>query len=106
MELRRGVSPRRRSHAGLPTFTDPRKSEEAMKTRVPLPHWTKSFACPLATCWLLIAAQVYAAEPAQTEGKVDSVTVYRGQALVTRVADLPGPAGLREVVITNLPDKV
>jgi hypothetical protein len=32
-------------------------------------------------------------------GKIDAVTVYRGQALITRVVDVPAPAGLREIVI-------
>ena len=47
-----------------------------------------------------------AADPLQLPGVVDAVTVYRGQALVTRVVDVPGPAGLREIVVTNLPDQV
>lgn len=36
-------------------------------------------------------------------GKLDTVTVYRGQALVTRLVEVPGAAGLCEVVITDLP---
>src|SRR6185369_14467582 len=55
---------------------------------------------------VMLLSPAFAADPALTEGKVESVTVYRGQALVTRVADLGGPAGLREIVITNLPDRV
>lgn len=39
-------------------------------------------------------------------GVVDAVTVYRGQALVSRRVDVPGPAGLREVVVTDLPARV
>ena len=42
-------------------------------------------------------------DTAVTTGRVNDVTVYRGQALVTRIIDLKGPAGLREVVITDLP---
>ncbi|MBI3463885.1 MAG: mucoidy inhibitor MuiA family protein [Planctomycetes bacterium] len=42
----------------------------------------------------------------QTKGKLDAVTVYRGQALVTRLVEVPGPAGLREVVVTDLPEHV
>lgn len=49
----------------------------------------------------LVAAQSF-----ETPGKLDAVTVYRGQALVTRLVALPGPAGLREVVVTNLPEHV
>jgi len=41
-----------------------------------------------------------------TAGRIDAVTVYRGQALITRVVDVPGPAGLQEIVITDLPERV
>src|SRR5262245_36045337 len=41
-----------------------------------------------------------------TKGRLDEVTVYRGQALVTRLVEIPGPAGLREVVVTELPEHV
>jgi len=54
----------------------------------------------------LFAAAAQAADPAELAGKVDAVTVYRGQARVTRLVDLPGPAGLREVVVTNLPEHI
>jgi hypothetical protein len=40
------------------------------------------------------------------KGKVDAVTVYRGQALVTRVIDLPAGAGLGEVVVSELPERI
>jgi hypothetical protein len=39
-------------------------------------------------------------------GTIDAVTVYRGQAQVARLIDVPGGAGLREVVVTNLPDAI
>jgi len=39
-----------------------------------------------------------------TRGKVDAVTVYRGQALVTRNVPLPAGAGLAEIVVSELPD--
>jgi hypothetical protein len=45
-------------------------------------------------------------EAFSTKGRLDEVTVYRGQALVTRLVELPGPAGLREVVVTELPEHV
>ncbi|MCK4659593.1 MAG: mucoidy inhibitor MuiA family protein [Phycisphaerae bacterium] len=51
-------------------------------------------------------SQAWAVERIETPGKVDAVTVYRGQALVTRVIELGGPAGLREVVVTDLPEHV
>lgn len=46
------------------------------------------------------------ADPVQTRGKIDAVTVYRGQALVTRIVDVAGPAGLNEIVVTELPQNV
>jgi Domain of unknown function (DUF4139)/N-terminal domain of unknown function (DUF4140) len=45
-------------------------------------------------------------ESYSTKGRLDEVTVYRGQALVTRLVEVPGPAGLREVVVSDLPDHV
>ncbi|MEI8196530.1 MAG: hypothetical protein WCI73_11525, partial [Phycisphaerae bacterium] len=33
-------------------------------------------------------------------GKLEAVTVYRGQALVSRLVEIGGPAGLREVVVS------
>ena len=59
--------------------------------------------CVVVGC-LPYAAQ--AVEVMEARGKVDAVTVYRGQALVTRLVDLPGPAGLREIVVTDLPEHV
>jgi len=42
----------------------------------------------------------------ETAGRIDAVTVYRGQALVTRLVEIPGPAGLHEVVVTDLPERI
>ena len=53
-----------------------------------------------------IAPSVTTAEPLVTKGTVDAVTVYRGQAYVTRLVDVSGPAGLREVVVSDLPEHV
>ncbi|MGQ0628391.1 MAG: mucoidy inhibitor MuiA family protein [Phycisphaerales bacterium] len=39
-------------------------------------------------------------------GMIDAVTVYRGQALVTRSIDVLGGVGLREIVVTNLPEAI
>ena len=42
-------------------------------------------------------------------GRIESVTVYRGQALVTRVIELPPSGGggtVREVVVTDLPPAI
>lgn len=46
------------------------------------------------------------AQPAESRGKIESVTVYRGQALVTRALELKQAAGLAEVVVTDLPPRV
>ena len=46
------------------------------------------------------------ANPLQASGNIDAVTVYRGQALITRVLEIPGPSGLREIVVTDLPQHV
>jgi uncharacterized protein (TIGR02231 family) len=44
--------------------------------------------------------------PLEIHGTLDAVTVYRGQALVSRLVEVPGPAGLREVTLTGLPDQI
>ncbi len=62
---------------------------------------------PLAAILLSVAgADANDTEQLQLQGRVDAVTVYRGQALVTRVVAIPGPAGLREIVVTDLPAHV
>src|SRR5205809_199818 len=38
--------------------------------------------------------------------KLDAVTVYRGQALVTRDVTLPAGAGLSELVVQDLPERI
>lgn len=42
--------------------------------------------------------------PVTLTGDVREVTVYRGQALVTRVVDVTGSRGLQQVVVTDLPE--
>ena len=61
-------------------------------------------AAALATVGLATGAR--AVETLEAHGTLDTVTVYRGQALVTRLVDVPGPAGLREVIVTDLPEQV
>ncbi|MBM4040363.1 MAG: mucoidy inhibitor MuiA family protein, partial [Planctomycetes bacterium] len=46
------------------------------------------------------------AEPPGVKGKVEAVTLYRGQALVTRAVPVEGAAGSVELVVTGLPDQV
>ncbi|MEK7269845.1 MAG: DUF4139 domain-containing protein [Planctomycetota bacterium] len=63
---------------------------------------------------VLLGAQAYAAagaapppsEGAASAGKVEAVTLYQDQALVTRTVPLDGPGGAREVVVGSLPDRV
>lgn len=54
---------------------------------------------------LALTATLRAADPIETSGDIDSVTVYRGQALVTRVIEIPS-AGLREIIVQDLPQHV
>ena len=53
-----------------------------------------------------VITSAHAADPIRVPGKIDSVTVYRGQALVTRLVDVTAPAGQVDVVVTDLPDRV
>lgn len=58
----------------------------------------------LAQCvWLLTAATASAEDPNSNAGQVVRVTLYRGQALVTRSIPLAGAAGSRELIVTDLP---
>ena len=50
-------------------------------------------------------ADVHTSEVA-VKSAVVAVTVYRGQALVTRELAVPGAAGLAEIVVSDLPDRV
>ena len=68
----------------------------------------------LSTLRLSIPAALLAASLADTalgqtelKGTIDAVTVYRGQALVTRVIDVgAGGPGLKEIVVTDLPPAI
>jgi hypothetical protein len=62
----------------------------------------------LATLWTIVSLATLAAadEPLEIHGRIDEVTVYRGQALVTRLVEIPGPAGLREIVVGELPEHI
>ncbi|MBM4030569.1 MAG: DUF4139 domain-containing protein [Planctomycetes bacterium] len=62
--------------------------------------------------WLLAVASVAAwaaappAEPPGVKGKVEAVTLYRSQALITRSVPVEGGVGAVELVVTGLPDQV
>lgn len=58
-----------------------------------------------------VAAQGGETSALETRGRIDSVTVYRGQALVTRAVDLQAAAGtaassIQEIVVTDLPQYI
>jgi hypothetical protein len=64
---------------------------------------------PLSAVCLILAlsaSSLLAAEPLVTEGRVSAVTVYQGQALVTREINIESVDGLLEVVVTGLPESV
>ncbi len=46
------------------------------------------------------------ADAQTTAGTISKVTVYRGQALVTRTIDVDLPTGTSELIVTNLPAKI
>jgi uncharacterized protein (TIGR02231 family) len=55
---------------------------------------------------ILFAGPAAGAEPINVESKVMAVTVYRGQALVTRRVALPQAAGELELLVSDLPARV
>ena len=46
------------------------------------------------------------ADPLEVRGTIDQVTVYRGQAMVTRSIPLNSKPGILELVVTDLPEQV
>lgn len=66
-------------------------------------HLLSGFAVLAASSFI---APLSMAQPAEARGKIEAVTVYRGQALVTRALELKQAAGLAEVVVTDLPPRV
>jgi hypothetical protein len=53
---------------------------------------------------LSLGSAVFAA--ATSEGRVSQITLYRGQALVTRLVPVEGKAGSVEIVIGKLPEQI
>ena len=51
-----------------------------------------------------LSATLHAADP--VEGRVTNVTLYRGQAQVTRAVPVDGEPGSLEIVVGNLPEQV
>jgi len=54
----------------------------------------------------LAAGSAAWAEPTAAKSRLDAVTVYRGQALVTRLVDLPADTGDLQCVVSDLPTAV
>ncbi len=54
----------------------------------------------LTVCPLAVSADF------ETEGVISKVTVYRGQALVTRDLKVDLPAGSSQIIVTNLPSQI
>lgn len=52
-----------------------------------------------------LAASAHA-DPIQTKGTIDEVTVYRGQAMVSRNVPIEAAPGLAEILVTDLPEHV
>lgn len=57
----------------------------------------------LAVALTFIAASTATAEVPTTAGTISKVTVYRGQALVTRTVSIDLPPGASELIVKNLP---
>jgi hypothetical protein len=66
----------------------------------------RSLVAALIVCNVVVSHPARAAEPIVTDGRVSAVTVYQGQALVTRELEVPKAQGLLEVVVSNLPESV
>ncbi|WP_428305646.1 mucoidy inhibitor MuiA family protein [Lacipirellula sp.] len=54
-------------------------------------------------CW---SSTPSARASSAVEGRVTEVTLYRGQAQITRTVPIDGAAGRREVVVSNLPEQI
>src|SRR6188768_4133654 len=52
----------------------------------------------------LIARSLVAADP--VEGRATQVTLFRGQAQVTRTIPVTGAAGIAEIVVNKLPEQI
>ncbi|MHC4179609.1 MAG: mucoidy inhibitor MuiA family protein [Planctomycetota bacterium] len=60
----------------------------------------------LLTTLVAVAPTILTAGPQDVPGTVTEVTLYRGQAMVTRTIPLEGPAGGVEIVVGDLPEQV
>jgi len=55
---------------------------------------------------IVLATSAAFADVQTMTGTISKVTVYRGQALVTRTLDIDLPAGTSELIVTDLPAKI
>ncbi|MDH4238198.1 MAG: mucoidy inhibitor MuiA family protein [Phycisphaerae bacterium] len=55
---------------------------------------------------IVLATSAAFADVQTTTGTISKVTVYRGQAMVTRALDVDLPAGTSELIVTDLPAKI
>jgi uncharacterized protein (TIGR02231 family) len=55
---------------------------------------------------VVLATSAVFADVQTTTGTISKVTVYRGQALVTRTLDIDLPAGTSELIVTDLPERI
>lgn len=55
---------------------------------------------------VLVFCSLALGETVERPGRLHAVTLYRGQALVTRHVALEGPAGAVQLVVTDLPEQV
>jgi uncharacterized protein (TIGR02231 family) len=56
-------------------------------------------------CVLILSTGAWA-KSIEAKGSIEAVTVYRGQALVTRVVEIDGSGGSLELVVTELPARI
>ncbi len=63
---------------------------------------------PAATVWIvvLLAGAALVSAATTTTGTISKVTVYRGQALVTRTIDVDLPQGPSELIVSDLPGQI
>jgi len=62
--------------------------------------------CTFAVVVICLLAATGFAEVSTTTGSISEVTVYRGQALVTRTIDVDLPLGMSELIVEGLPVKI
>jgi len=66
----------------------------------------KTQALVLAVVVIALATTAAFADAQTISGAISKVTVYRGQALVTRALNVDLPAGTSELIVTDLPAKI